>query len=359
MRLVIISTPIGFLGSGKGGGVELTLNSLVSGLLQMNHSVKVIAPIKSTLSSTCKGAQLFCVDGTEQKSWQHQDYLSKVFTPDDSIIKRMVEKALSFEPECDAIINLSYDWFPIYQTLLKKIPLLHLISMGDESFEIKNLIEKVYNKYPKNFAFHTKIQAKDYCFIKEPIVLGNGFHLPNYSYKNIQNGPIGWVGRVAPEKGLEDAVYVAREVNEKLNVWGFIQDEQYAAEIEKEYSANFITWKGFLNTYELQQELGNCRALINTPKWNEAYGNVIVEAMACGVPVISYERGGPSEIIKHGETGFLVTPNDRKSLVSFLKKIDMIERKKCREWVENYASSKIFTDKVVCWLKEVIKEYKD
>ena len=50
MELIVISTPIGFLGSGKGGGVEVTLNSLVSGLLELGHKVKVIAPEKSTLS---------------------------------------------------------------------------------------------------------------------------------------------------------------------------------------------------------------------------------------------------------------------------------------------------------------------
>ena len=52
MRIVLISTPIGFLGSGKGGGVEITLNSLVSGLLSLGHSVEVIAPKNSKL---CEG----------------------------------------------------------------------------------------------------------------------------------------------------------------------------------------------------------------------------------------------------------------------------------------------------------------
>ena len=47
MRIVLLSTPIGYLGSGKGGGVELTLNSLVSGLLSLGHSVEVVAPKKS------------------------------------------------------------------------------------------------------------------------------------------------------------------------------------------------------------------------------------------------------------------------------------------------------------------------
>ena len=68
---------------------------------------------------------------------------------------------------------------------------------------------------------------------------------------------------------------------------------------------------GFLSTNKLQKELGKCRVLLNTPKWNEAFGNVVVEALAC-VPVIAYKRGGPSEIIQHGQTGYLAEPDIKK-----------------------------------------------
>jgi len=104
----------------------------------------------------------------------------------------------------------------------------------------------------------------------------------------------------------------------------------------------------------LQKELGKCRALLNTPKWNEAYGNVVVEALACGVPVVAYKRGGPSEIIQHGLTGFLVQPDDKDSLLLFLKMVDKINRKNCRKWVEKNASANIFASKVVRWLEKVI-----
>ena len=117
-----------------------------------------------------------------------------------------------------------------------------------------------------------------------------------------------------------------------------------------------MEWKGFVETDKLQRELGTCRALLNTPKWNEAYGNVVVEALACGVPVVAYKRGGPSEIIQHGKTGYLANPDDKESLLSYLKIINKIERKDCREWVENNASSNIFASKVVDWLNKVIKE---
>jgi UDP-glucose:tetrahydrobiopterin glucosyltransferase len=163
---------------------------------------------------------------------------------------------------------------------------------------------------------------------------------------------------VAPEKGLEDAVFVANELGEKLKVWGFIEDEMYASKIEKSFPKGAIDWMGFLSTDELQKELGKCRGLLNTPKWNEAYGNVIVEALACGVPVVAYKRGGPSEIIQHGQTGYLANPDEKESLLDYANIIEKINRKNCREWVEKNASADKFANKVVNWLNEVIIEYK-
>tara|TARA_A100001388_G_C28760830_1_gene497665 strand:- start:417 stop:1490 length:1074 start_codon:yes stop_codon:yes gene_type:complete len=356
MHIVLISTPIGFLGSGKGGGVEITLSSLVSGLLAKGHKVDVVAPKNSKLLEACKKAKLHLVEGKEQKSWQHQNYYSLVTIPDNSLLSGMIEKAIAIGEKADIILNLSYDWLPIWMTLNINIPIAHIISMGSESFVINNLISKVYSKFPKNFAFHSKIQASDYPFIENPIVIGNGFNLANYVFQDCKNGPLGWVGRVAPEKGLEDAAYVANALGEKLNVWGIVQDESYALKIEKMFSPGTLKWKGFLETKKLQKELGTCRALLNTPKWNEAYGNVVVEALACGVPVLAYKRGGPSEIIEHGKTGYLVKPDDKESLLRYLKIINNIDRNNCRKWVEDNASSNIFANKVVNWLSRIIKE---
>ena len=358
MRIVLISTPIGFLGSGKGGGVELTINSLISGLLSLGHSVEVIAPKNSKLYETNPKVKLHFVDGEAQISWQHQNYNSSVIIPDNSLLVGMLEKGLDMAKKADVLLNMSYDWLPIWMTLNGEIPIAHIISMGSESSVIKNLISKVHTKYPYNFAFHSKIQADDYPFIKKPIIIGNGFKLENYIFQDSDNGPLAWVGRIAPEKGLEDAVYVANELGEKLKVWGLKEDESYASKIEQSFPQGTIDWMGFLSTRELQKELGKCRALLNTPKWNEAYGNVVVEALACGVPVIAYKRGGPGEIIQHGETGYLADPDDKKNMLSYVEIIDKIDRKKCREWVEKNASTDIFANKVVNWLNKVMHEYK-
>ena len=263
MRIVLISTPIGFLGSGKGGGVELTLNSLVSGLLSLGHSVEVIAPKNSKLYEGNEKAKVYFVDGEDQISWQHQNYNSPVSISDNSLLVGMLEKGLDIAKKADVLLNMSYDWLPIWMTLNVDIPIAHIISMGSESSVISNLISKVYAQHPYNFAFHSKIQADDYPFIKKPTIIGNGFKLDNYTFQDSLKGPLAWVGRVAPEKGLEDAVYVANELGEKLKVWGVTEDENYASKIEQSFPQGTIDWMGFLSTNELQKELGKCRVLLN------------------------------------------------------------------------------------------------
>ena len=164
-------------------------------------------------------------------------------------------------------------------------------------------------------------------------------------------GPLGWAGRIAPEKGLEDAVAVAAALGDCLLVWGVVEDDSYALSVENSVPPGTIEWCGFLPTDELQKRLGTCRAFLNTPKWNEAYGNVVVEAMACGVPVVAYDRGGPGELITDGVTGWLVPPDDISAMTSAIKRIGEIDRKKCREWTEQNAAQEVFAKRVVDWIR--------
>ena len=140
MHIVLISTPIGFLGSGKGGGVEITLSSLMTGLLAKGHTVDLVAPKNSKFIDTSSKAKIHYVEGKEQKSWQHQDYYSSVSIPDNSLLSGMIEKAIEIGKKADIILNLSYDWLPIWMTLNINIPIAHIISMGSESFAINNFI---------------------------------------------------------------------------------------------------------------------------------------------------------------------------------------------------------------------------
>ncbi len=350
LKLILVSTPVGFLGSGKGGGVEVTLMSLIKGLLDLGHEVTVVAPEGSVLPSGCSGAQLREVAGEAQPSWQHQNASSPMLIPPDGVLPKLWKHALELGKTADAVLNFGYDWLPIWLTPRVTVELFHLVSMGDVSDVMKTVVSELSETHHFRLAFHTYRQASDYELIRDPVVVGNGFDLKNYDLQLRKNGPLGWAGRVAPEKGLEDAVEVAVALGDRLLVWGLIEDQDYAVYVEQSAPPGTIDWRGFLPTSDFQEQLGTCRAFLNTPKWNEAYGNVVVEAMACGVPVIAYDRGGPGELINSGVSGWLVEPDDVRAMILATARAEEIDRRICRSWVEESASQEGFTRRVLEWI---------
>ncbi len=77
--------------------------------------------------------------------------------------------------------------------------------------------------------------------------------------------------------------------------------------------------------------------------------------MACGVPVVAYDRGGPGELIESGITGWLVSPDDVDAMTNATSLINEIDRKECRYWVEKSASHEGFAKRVEAWIQEGIK----
>ena len=352
LKIILVSTPIGYLGSGRGGGVELTIISLIKGLISLGHKIILVAPKGSKVPFESENLEIRLIDGIDQKSWQHQKESDPVIIPPNGVLPKLWEAVIDLESQCDAVINFAYDWLPLWLTKTKLIKIFHLISMGAESLIMKEIISEISQLFPFHLAFHTYRQSKDYALKTDPIIVGNGFDMENYFFNENYDGPLGWAGRIAPEKGLEDAVKIASDLGEKLLVWGFIEDKEYASRIENTFKKGSIEWKGFLPTSKFQEQLGQCRAFINTPKWNEAYGNVIVEALACGVPVIAYDLGGPGELIEDGLNGFLVQPNDLEGMRNATKSVSKIKRRNCRDWFEKNASNIVFAQRVEDWIRK-------
>ncbi len=355
LRLLVVSTPVGHLGSGRGGGVEQTLVALVAGLLERGHRLTVLAAEGSRLPPSCDAARLWEAAGADQPSWQHQRREDPVQIPAAGLLPALWDRALREQGNFDALLNLAYDWLPFWLTPHTATPLFHLVSMGSVATVMDEVIAAAARSAPQRLAFHTASQAADFRLPAPPLIVGNGFDLNAYRFRPMPdpNPRLGWAGRIAPEKGLEDAAAVAARLGQPLWVWGLREDPAYAAAVEAAVPAGTIAWRGFLPTERLQEELGGCRVLLNTPKWNEAYGNVVVEAMACGVPVVAYRRGGPAELVEPGVNGLLVPPDDVEALTRAAAAApEAVARDACRAWVRREASRQAFAARIEAWLRD-------
>ncbi|MBW4466690.1 MAG: glycosyltransferase family 4 protein [Pegethrix bostrychoides GSE-TBD4-15B] len=361
LKLLLISTPVGALGSGLGGGVELTLQNLAEAMWQRGYQVQVLAPAGSRLTGAAAQIPVIPVDGTLQPTAQTQGRESPILLPKDAVLAAMWDQARQMEPEFDLLLNFAYDWLPFYLSGFLQRPVAHLVSMGSLTDAMDQIIEQTLDRFPKTIGVHSRAQAETFSFGDRCRPLGNGLDLSLYQpvYEVAAEPYLAWVGRIAPEKGIEDAIAAAQASGLLLKIWGAMPDQSYWQAICQRFPEGGFRYQGFRSTQQLQQGLRQARALVMTPKWIEAFGNVAIEALACGVPVLAYQRGGPAEIVESGKTGWLVEPDSVDELVAAIGKLDQIDRRICRQQAEARFSMQAMGERVEAWFAEILASEAD
>ena len=349
-KLLFVSTPVGALGTGLGGGVELTLYNAAKEMLRRGHDVEVVAPADSHLD----GISIHQIKGQLQIPAQNQNRIDPILISDDSVVANMWSYVQKTHLNYDFIVNFSYDWLPLYLTPFLRRPVAHLISMSSLTNAMDRAIETVVNQFPGSIAVHGKTQSSSFSFSEKITCIFNGLDIEQYHFCDTPNDSLAWVGRIAPEKGLEDACAVAAITQIPLKIFGLKQDDNYWEKVCQEYPNAPIEYRGFLSTSQLQDELRYCRAILVTPRWIEAYPNVMLEALACGVPLIAYRRGGLSEIVQEGKTGWLVEPDSVPGLISAISRLDQIDRLSCRQQAESQYSLQAFGNRLESWFKSIL-----
>jgi glycosyltransferase involved in cell wall biosynthesis len=148
------------------------------------------------------------------------------------------------------------------------------------------------------------------------------------------DAPLMFLGRLERVKGCHTAIEVAKKTGHKLIIAGNISTlpeeiDYFEKEIKPHIDDQQIIYVGALNDEQKDYWLGISRALIFPVEWNEPFGIVMIEAMACGTPVIGFNRGSVNEVIDEGITGYKV--NNRDEMVEAVKRISYIDRQKCGE----------------------------
>lgn len=341
---------MGPLGTGKGGGVELTILNMAQALGDRRHTIHILAPEGSQLPVAATIEQ---VPGALQMPAQHQPHDQPITLPPNSVLVNMWARVRQLQDQFDVVVNFAYDWLPFYLTPFLSRPVGHLVSMASVSDVMDQAIASVIEQYPGTIAVYTRTQAATFPFGDRCVCLGSGLDLSLYDFCAEPEDALCWLGRIAPEKGLEDAVAAVNVTRTPLQIMGQLQDLDYWRRIQAEYPAAPIEYLGFFPTREMQARLRRCRALLLTSRWVEAFGNVVIESLACGVPVIAYDRGGPREIIREGQTGFLVAPDSVEALIAAIGKIDQLDRAACRQQAEQEYSLSVYGKRVEQWLQQV------
>jgi len=144
---------------------------------------------------------------------------------------------------------------------------------------------------------------------------------------------LAFLGRISPEKGADQAIEIARRAGMRLRIAAkvAVADEEYFYKKIKpllDESESFVEFMGEVGGPQKDEFLGNAYALLFPIDWPEPFGLVMIEAMACGTPVIAYRRGSVPEIMEDGVTGFVVDGVDEA--VKAVQRIANLDRSRCR-----------------------------
>lgn len=349
MRVYLLSTAVAPLGSGLGGGVEHMVVTAARQLDTLGHLTQVIAPA----GSVADVPELLALPGRLAPTAVTLAYDAPLPLEADTFLVAALRWLAEQVCPADAILNFSYDWLPLFAGDFLPCPLGSLISMGDLNRSLSSEIRRAAARHPQRLAFLSAAQAASFSLNGPVRQIAPGLDLRQYRYNPHPRQSFCWLGRIAPEKGLEDAFAFAARAGLPVTVFGAMQNRAYWDELTRRHPAAPIHYGGFLRMRELAEALGEFQALLMTPKWLEAFGIAGIEALACGTPVIAYRRGGISDYAHDGKTGWLVEPDDLAGLITAAKQISQINRANCRALVEQRYTLAHYGAALADWLRDL------
>ncbi|MEX0806287.1 MAG: glycosyltransferase family 4 protein [Candidatus Binatia bacterium] len=146
------------------------------------------------------------------------------------------------------------------------------------------------------------------------------------------------VGRMTPGKGVAEAIRIAKKARTKLVIVGHVtthlpwSEQYFLQEVKPHIDGDQIRYIERLAYRDLVQMMGRAKGFLFPLQWDEPFGMVVIEAMAAGTPVLAYGRGSMPELVKSGETGYLVEAEDE--MVEAIQRIETLDRACCRSWIQ-------------------------
>jgi UDP-glucose:tetrahydrobiopterin glucosyltransferase len=154
-----------------------------------------------------------------------------------------------------------------------------------------------------------------------------------------------FAGRLSPEKGVAEAIDIARAAEVPIDVYGDVYDPGYSREqVDPRRSWPGVSVRPGVPRASLWQAMARAAVVLCPSRWDEPFGIAAAEAQATGTPVVAFRRGGLSEVIMDGVTGFLVPPDDVRAAAEAVPKAARISRRACREHAADHLDLELSLD---------------
>jgi glycosyltransferase involved in cell wall biosynthesis len=237
-------------------------------------------------------------------------------------IAHVFERAGEFD-----LIHNQADFVPLAFSRLVETPMVTTIhGLSSER------VLPVFKAYEDRVHYVAISAADRHPHLRYAATIHHGIRLDDYPFDPRGSEDLLFFGRIHPDKGTAEAIRAAHRADRNLVMAGIIQDQNYYDDqIAPQIDGQSVVYRGPLGGQARTKALGSARALLHLTNFDEPFGLSVVEALACGTPVIATKRGSMLELIDHGVTGFLVSSMDEA--VDAIGRIGEIDRAACREAV--------------------------
>jgi glycosyltransferase involved in cell wall biosynthesis len=321
------------------GGTELIVSWLCDELVRRGHQVTLFATEDSRTS-----AKLVPI-------WPKSLWRAKLTSP-HAVFSLLYEKLISLQDQFD-IIHDHCEFYTAPFSRFLKPPIVTTLHhpLNEESITL-------YKKFSNiNFVAISKNQRGSGPGINIVKTIYHGIPVERYQFNPSPKDYILWLSKIDPKKGIAEAIEMAKLGGETLIISGNILPalgDYFNFRIKPLIDGKKIQFVGTSDFKKKIELLKNAKAFVLPVKRQEPFGLVVIEAMACGTPVIAFKGGAMPELIEDGKTGFLVDSVEEGHQA--LKKINRISRADCREHIKNNFNLKKMVNKYEKLYKNILKK---
>jgi glycosyltransferase involved in cell wall biosynthesis len=321
MRIAMLAPPWIPVPAPAYGGIEEVVRLLCEGLVERGHDVTLFAPPSSRSRAEVRSPlEAAHPDEIERARWE-VDHVARAF----SAVDAAAAEGRPFEVVHDhcgfgALAMADRIDTPVVHTMHG--PLDDATSDFYAAHGGKGVIVAIS---------HAQLDDAP-SVLHNAAVVHNPLRFDEWKLGDAPGEHVVWVGRMAPIKGPHRAIRAAREAGVPLELAGPVQpgqEEFFAEEVEPHIDGDAVRYDGEVGRDGKSELYGRAKALLMPIRWAEPFGLVMVEAMACGTPVIAFREGSAPEVVTEGVTGFLV--DDEHEMAEAIARVGEIDRAACRE----------------------------